>query len=155
MTHTQQITPEAKMTQRFSKFLNKYSNLKTWPHCSHSRDNLLSVCWKCVPFLINFIITYTESLCLTWIILLPDVSTEVIFMAIFLVTYCILICCVCRYLTLFCPKYSLLNIEVRQARSRESLGLRPLPDTPWELCCNYNKLERMGTSSFMAGPSEN
>jgi hypothetical protein len=30
----------------------------TLPHCSHSRDNLLSVCWKCIPFLINFTVTF-------------------------------------------------------------------------------------------------
>jgi hypothetical protein len=51
-------------------------------HCSHSRDNPLSVCWKHIPFLINFTVTFTESLRLAWILLL-DPRTEVIFRNIF------------------------------------------------------------------------
>jgi hypothetical protein len=33
-----------------------------WPHCSHSRDNLLSVFWKHIFFLINFAIIFTKKL---------------------------------------------------------------------------------------------
>jgi hypothetical protein len=52
------------------------------PCCCHSRDNLLSVCWKCILILINFTVTFTELLHLAWISL-PDIRTEVICKAIF------------------------------------------------------------------------
>jgi hypothetical protein len=51
------------------------------PHCSHSGDNWLLVCWKCNPFLINFTITFTEFFCLAWILLLPDARPKVNFKA--------------------------------------------------------------------------
>jgi hypothetical protein len=44
---------------------------------------------------------------------------------------------------------------VKQAKIRESLGMRPLPDRPEELHVNYNKLKRMGTSSVLGGTPEN
>jgi hypothetical protein len=53
-------------------------------HCSHSKDNLLSVCWKCISFLTNFTVTFTESLHLAWTLMLVG-RTEIIFKAIFLV----------------------------------------------------------------------
>jgi hypothetical protein len=40
---------------------------------------LLSVCWKHIPFLINFTINFTESLCLASVLLLLDTRTKVNF----------------------------------------------------------------------------
>jgi hypothetical protein len=39
-------------------------------NCSpfHSRDDLLSVCLKCIPFLVNFTVTLATFLCLAWIL---------------------------------------------------------------------------------------
>jgi hypothetical protein len=59
-------------------------------HYSHSRDNLLLVCWKCIPLLIKFTITFTKSLHLAWI-LLWDARTEVIFRTTFPVIGCIIL----------------------------------------------------------------
>jgi hypothetical protein len=36
-------------------------SLSSWPLCSHSRDNPLSVCWKHIPLLINFTVTFTKT----------------------------------------------------------------------------------------------
>jgi hypothetical protein len=52
--------------------------------CSHSREYLLLVCWKHIPFLVNFTVTFIESLHLAWILLLLNARTKVIFRTIFL-----------------------------------------------------------------------
>jgi hypothetical protein len=49
------------------------------------------------------------------------------------------------------PLFKAALLKLRQIRNRESLGLKPLLDSPEKLHSNYNKLERMGTSSLMGG----